>query len=319
MDQEAFERICGGYILKGDLIGAMDYIKQAPELVGLYQRCVDLFERENYLTYEVDADLNELLTLYQRYYRDAFYLRLGKEEAAERLRRRLADRLGLDREEAELDAMEENQVARAFESRGFHFLGGLTSGYYGPYIWRTTETKTYQVELPEGVQTYTVRLLDGFISKSWVDYLSFGRNGTGGWTDADGVINCVRSAYDFDSEAFKVSLLKHEAQHARDLARDRDMSSEELEYRAKLVELIYSEERDLLGRFLHAADSADKSNGHAAAASRIVEGFLRKLDLRSPQELEGLSNRQIRETAGELFEESSRELRARTGGAACAP
>ena len=125
------------------------------------------------------------------------------------------------------------------------------------------------MELPDGVQDYAVKLLDGFVMLSWLDYLSFGEVGTGGWSNGDGLIHCVKSGYDLDSEAFQVSLLKHEAQHAADHARFRGMSSEELEYRAKLVELICSSQRNLLDRFLLEADGARTGNGHGLAAERI--------------------------------------------------
>ena len=139
-----------------------------------------------------------------------------------------------------LSDIEERYVKKAFQKEGFFFLGGRTGGYYGPYIWRNTETKTYKVELPEGIQEYSVNLLDGFIMKSWLDYLSLSEIGTGGWTDGDGIINCVKSAYDLESESFQVSLLKHEAQHARDLYAVPNLPSADLEYRAKLVELIHN-------------------------------------------------------------------------------
>ena len=133
------------------------------------------------------------------------------------------------------------------------------------------------MELPDGIQTYTVKLLDGFITRGWIDYLSFGEIGPGGWVDGDGYINCVESTWDLESEGFRVSLLKHEAQHARDLETNKDMSSEDLEYRTKLVELIYSGERNLLQTFAQEASPSDKSNSHAIAAYRIVKGFADRL------------------------------------------
>lgn len=304
MGADFSKNIYYGYIIRGDLTGAISYVKQFPEQAELHRRFVEVFERERGVAYEVDADLNRILGIYQRYYRDAFYLCIGRESAADKLRKRLADFFRIDKS-AELPDIEQNQVAKAFQSRGFHFLGGKTSGYYGPYIWRTTETKTYEVELPDGIQTYTVKLLDGFITKSWIDYLSFGEISPGGWPDGDGTINCVKSAYDFDSENFKVSLLKHEAQHARDLAVNPDMSSEELEYRAKLVELIYSSQRNLLGRFAQEADHSDKSNGHASASNRIMEDFVRKLN-RNVEEIARLPTERIQSVARALFEESGK-------------
>lgn len=305
MDKDFSKNVYYGYLVKGDLIGAIHYVKQFPEQAELYDRFMSVFGREQYAVYEVDTELNGILTVYQRYYRDVFYLGIGREEAEEKLRAGLAAFLGIEDERAELGEMEQNQITEAFRSRGLHFLGGRTSGYYGPYVWRTTEAKTYEVELPDGIQAYTVKLLDGFITKSWIDYLSFGEIGPGGWSDKDGIINCVKASYDFDSEDFKVSLLKHEAQHARDLAVDPNMASEDLEYRAKLVELIYSRERNLLERFAQEADGEDKANGHALASSRIVDGFVRILNL-SCAELGNLPIRQVQTVAKMLFEESSR-------------
>lgn len=295
-----------GYLLKGDLTGAIRYIRQFPEQAELYNRFMTVFEEENDITYDVDACLNEILTLYQRYYRDVFYLCVGKERAEERLRAALAAFFGIEGQ-IELCDIEENQVAEAFQRRGFHFLGGKTSGFYGPYIWLTTQVKTFDVELPDGIQTYTVKMLDGFLTKSWLDYLSFGEIGTGGWTDDDGIINCVKSAYDFESENFRVSLLKHEAQHARDLAVCQEISSEDLEYRAKLVELIYSSERNLLAQFCKEAGSSDKSNGHSAASSRIIAGFFKMLG-KEYAELENLEIDVVQETARTLYESSHLQL-----------
>lgn len=292
-----------GYILKGDLARTISYVKHFPEQSTLYQRYITIFDKEQYLNYAIDESLNGILRAYQQYYRDAFYLRLEKGKAADRLRAKLAALLHVDSKYS-LDDMEQEVVAEVFQRRGFYFLGGKTDGYYGPYVWKTTESITYDVELPEGVQTYTVKLLDGFVVKSWLDYLSFGKVSTGGWTDADGIINCVKSSYDFDSENFRVSLLKHEAQHARDLTLWPDMPSVLLEYRAKLVELIYSTERNLLAQFVREADSSDGSSGHSVAAHRIVSEYCKFLD-KSTDDLNMLSHEEAQLIAKSLFEKSS--------------
>lgn len=117
MDTDFSLNVFDGHLIKGDLIGAMDYLKRFPEQAELYDCYLAVFEQEQYLTYDVDADLNAFLTAYQKYYRDVFYLRLDKETAAERLRAGLAGQLGI--EDAALDDMEENQVAKAFQSGAF--------------------------------------------------------------------------------------------------------------------------------------------------------------------------------------------------------
>lgn len=303
MSMKFIPNVYYGYIVKGDLRGAISYVKQFADQNGLSSRFASLFEYENYITYDIDPYLDGILKIYQQYYRDVFFLCIGK-DAAEKLRARLCEYLTITNNNTDLDDIENNQLTAAFADKGYHFLGGRTGGYRGPYVWKTTEPVTYDVELPGGIQTYAVKLLDGFITKSWIDYLSLGEISPGGWTDGDGIINCVKSSYDFQSENFNVSLLKHEAQHVKDLARCKNMSSEDLEYRAKLVELIYSQERNLMEQFAQEADSADKSNGHTAAAGKILEEFARKLE-RSCEEIQSLPITQIQAAARELFEESN--------------
>ena len=296
------QNLCLAWLKKGRLRPAMEYLARFPEQAELYQQYMSLYQQEQYLSYDVDSRLQDILLAYQKYYRDAFYLEQSPEEAAEGLRARLAGLL--EGGAASLDELEE-LAAEAFRARGFHFLGGRTGGCYGPYIWRTEELRRYEVELPEGVQEYAVKLLGGFVMESWLSYLTFGLSGTGGWSNGDGLIHCVKRHYDLESESFQVSLLKHEAQHASDQSRYPGMSSADLEYRAKLVELIYSEERQLLGRFLQEADAANPGSGHGLAAERIVRGFARRQD---GDGLAALPIETVRAAALELFRESSREM-----------
>ena len=297
-----------GMLVKGNLQAAMTYLGQFQETTALYQKGVALYQKEHYLTYDVDAELNEILLIYQKYYRDAFYLELSAEEAAQRLRERLAE-LFQTTSDFSLDKLEE-MAGDAFRQKSLHALMGRTSGYYGPYIWKDEELRHYKVELPEGTQEYAVKFLDGFIMKSWLDYISFGETGTGGWSNGDGLIHCVRAAYDLESEDFQVSLLKHEAQHAMDQARYKDITNEELEYRAKLVELIYSRERRMLERFVSQADVTKTDNGHGLAAERIVRGF--EICLKKDRgSLTELPIESVQTIAQSLFSESREEIAAK--------
>ena len=297
--------LCLAYLKKGNLRSTMEYAAQFPEHAELYQKYVSLFQQENYLLYKVDDRLQDILLIYQKYYRDVFYLEQSPEDAAEGLRTRLAERFQTD-PAAPLDELEE-KVAEAFRSHSLYALTGRTGGYYGPYIWRTEELKHYAVELPEVVQDYAVKLLDSFIMESWLNYLTFGMSGTGGWSNGDGLIHCVKHCYDLDSEGFRVSLLKHEAQHAADQNRYPGMSSEDLEYRAKLVELIYSEERQLLDHFIQEADTTSASNSHGLAAERIARGFEARLD-KTREELNGLPIKEVQAISLALFRESTEEM-----------
>lgn len=107
-----------------------------------------------------------------------------------------------------------------------------------------------------------------------MDYLSFGKVGTGGWASGkDGTINCIEQAYDFESESFLVSLLKHEAQHTVDMKRFPEITPAEMEYRAKLVELHYTNDLGLLQKLLSEADEGKVNDAHAVASARLKREF----------------------------------------------
>lgn len=92
-------------------------------------------------------------------------------------------------------------------------------------------------------------------------------------TAAGRLINCVGQAYDFESERFLVSILKHEAQHTVDMKRFPGITPAELEYRAKLVELHYSGDISLLQKFISEADEGKTGDSHAVASARIRREF----------------------------------------------
>ncbi|MCH5159382.1 MAG: hypothetical protein J1F66_00850 [Clostridiales bacterium] len=173
------ENIYYGYIIKGQLKRAIAYLRECGQ-TELCQKYIDLFENEKYLTFDVDDYLNEILLIYQKYYRDVFYFETQADQAAETMRRGFVRFFEIEDENVKLCEIENGCVAEAFERRSYHYLGGKTSGYYGPYIWRSAELKHYSVELPNGSQEYTVKLLDGFVSKGWYDYISFGALGASG-------------------------------------------------------------------------------------------------------------------------------------------
>ena len=258
------------FFLNGDIKGAIAYMRDHEEFKDILPAYVAIFENCEYRTYEIPDRLNDILRLYQIYFRDAFYCGLPEAEAAEKLLAQL--KVLLDMPDA-TEAFLAEQLQSVFEANGYHALFGKTQGYYGPYIWRDTVPTVYRVELPDGTAEYTVNILKGFVFRSWMDYLTFGRFGTGGWASPDGTINCIEQGYDFESERFLVSLLKHEAQHTVDMNQFPGITPAELEYRAKLVELHYSSNLSLLQKFLSEADENKTDDAHAIASVRIKREF----------------------------------------------
>ena len=258
------------FFLNGDIKGAIAYMRDHEEFKDILPAYVAIFEDCKYRTFEIPDVLNDILRLYQIYFRDVFYCGVSEADAANQLRMQLKRLLNMaDADEALLT----EKLQSAFEEKGYHALFGKTQGYYGPYIWRETQPTVYRVDLPDGTAEYTVNILKGFVFRSWMDYLTFGRYGTGGWASPDGTINCIEQAYDFESERFLVSLLKHEAQHTVDMKRFAGITPAELEYRAKLVELHYSGDLGRLQKFLSEADESRTSDSHAIASVRIKRDF----------------------------------------------
>ena len=258
------------FFLNGDIKGAMAYMRSHEEFKDVLPAYAAIFENGEYRTFEIPDSLNDILRLYQIYFRDVFYCGLPEAKAADKLLAQL--RMLLNMPDAEEELLVE-RLQSVFEAEGYHALFGKTQGHYGPYVWRETVPTTYPVELPGGTAEYTVNILKGFVFRSWMDYLTFGRYGTGGWASPEGTINCIEQAYDFESERFQVSLLKHEAQHTVDMKQFPGVTPAELEYRAKLVELHYSNDLGLLQKFLAAADESRPSDSHAEAAARIQREF----------------------------------------------
>ena len=290
------------FFMNGDIKGAIAYMRNHEEFKDILPAYVAIFEDQKYRTYETPDNLNDILRFYQIYFRDTFYCGLPEVEAADKLLTGLKALLNIPNAD---EALLAEQFQSMFESESYHALFGKTQGYYGPYIWRETVPTVYRVELPDGTAEYTVNILKGFVFRSWMDYLTFGRYGTGGWASPDGTINCVEQAYDFESERFLVSLLKHEAQHTVDMKRFPKITPAELEYRAKLVELHYSSDLSLLQRFLSTADKSKTNDAHAVASAKIKREFA---------DTDQMSLSCVQARALELFRAHTKEMEEKYGG-----
>ena len=284
------------FFVRGDIKGAIEFMREHDEYRDILPEYVAIFEEEKYLSYDIPSDLNDILLLYQIYYRDIFYCGIPESKASERLIAGLNDILGTkDADEVILG----NNLQELFKDNGYCSQFGKTQGFFGPYVWKETVPTVYKVELPGGTAEYKVNILKGFVFRSWMDYLTFGRFGTGGWASPDGTINCIEKAYDFNSEKFLVSLLKHEAQHTIDMKSYPGITTEELEYRAKLVELHYSNNLALLDKFLAEASDERPNDSHALASFRVKKEF---------EDVDKRSICEIQKRALELFNAHNKEM-----------
>jgi hypothetical protein len=223
--------------------------------------------------------------------------------------------------DAEADVTEaERRLAPGFAERGLRLLGGRTPPYLGAYVWSRTEVRTYAVSLPRAEPLeVTVHFLHDFLLRGWLHWRTFGEQGAGGWYKQDDLawpdgLYCAAEKYpDPDANpAFRVSLLGHEAQHVADHRAFAELSSVELEYRAKLVELIqYGSVADRLRFFL--ADAADDAGQpHPYAARIIVDRLAERLFglPTSEADWESVPYARIAEAAEWLLDEDTARLAA---------
>jgi hypothetical protein len=233
-----------------------------------------------------DAFVREVLRLYRDYWWHALKAPARRKTLEAGLQRSLTALLGdAAREARDFDALEE-LLDRTLETRGYRAQLGTTQPLRELMLWRRQESRRYDVALPEGRHAVTVELLDDFVSRGWSAYGRCERGSTGGWATAEKLFAVV-PAYDkdggLDSEAFRVVFLGHETQHFADQNRWPDMTSWELEYRAKLVELAQAEtvSAKRLRGFI-TAQGDDTESPHTYANKRVVAALTERLGGRSP-------------------------------------
>jgi hypothetical protein len=255
-----------------------------------------------------DDLLDGLLDLYRDYWSDSL-LKRGKKDALEArlhagldgLRVRYAKAPAAGTLDDAVDA-----IATLLEARHLHAITGVTLPYYELMAWRTNDEQVHDIALPDDRVKVKVVLMDGFSSLGWSAWATCDRSFSGGWATKEAIF-AVRQAYDLESETYRVSLLAHEGQHFADYLRFPKLEQPELEYRAKLTEIVLSETstRELLATF---ATNAGDSRGapHAWANGRVIA------DLRAALGADPLTAdlARVRTAARELLVASTKRYKA---------
>ena len=122
-----------------------------------------------------------------------------------------------------------------------------------------------------------VIMLKDFISLGWEEYATLGAAYPGGWTTPEKLF-CVSQSYDLNSETFRVNYLSHEGQHFLDYKHFPNLSPNDLEYRAKLIELyLYDKELYMYINFFINNAKYDKTNSHPYANYCLIHDMSREL------------------------------------------
>lgn len=248
-----------GQCLKGDVKEAYHLLKNKKDLQPEWEKLSeDMYERffaesPKNPNPPISHNLKQILECYYTYFRHVLLRKTDRVTAEETLATDLSIVLGKPNK-PQMEQLEK-EIQQLFELEGYNFLGGKTAPFFGPYIWKTNEAKEFEVELPLGKRTLKVIFMSDFVMKGWFDFASCGRRGAGGWAKEE-ALYCVYESYKdiLETPKFQVSYLKHEAQHADDYERFPYLKSYELEYRAKLVEIMNEDTPRLLHQILRDMD-----------------------------------------------------------------
>lgn len=272
MDIDKFYSIC----LQGDILNAIEYLRTSSNKTKEISELEKQYEKRfisNNEVYEINSEDSWIRTVVNCYfsYFQAVLTNNSIESAENSLITSLYQLLKLNYN-VSIDEIEK-QLEGIFKEKGYSFLGGITEPYRGPYIWKNTLKKEFKVEVPDSSEDITVYFLFDFLMLGWIDFATIGRHYPGGWAKKEGLyyVNKEDKPIDFNSSEFQVCFLKHEAQHLSDYKEFPNLNGVNLEYRAKLVELVYHPEQYILiEKFLNQSKD-DKELPHPYACYLLIK------------------------------------------------
>lgn len=221
-----------------------------------------------------------------------------------------------NKDSLEYNLRNDKELTRIINKQGFKCKFFFLNGMQDLIIWKKERREKSKIEIPTGVVNVTVVHLDDVLLSGYSGYASFDLITTGGWAEKETpTIYCLSSSYDIDSEKYKISYLKHESIHFSDLNKYPNLSSADLEYRAKLTELIYCTKEsiyDRIAEFLNGASPADRNYSHPFADHCIIQNFSQIIFQNNYENdytkwLE-IDVKTLNETALKLFKSSEEEL-----------
>lgn len=282
------------------------------------------FHRFKYQDEEVDYNTNDpmlksLLKLYHSYWRKVLLDNSNVKQYDEQLKDSVV--AFLNAHNYGPDSLSQQNIANNFgqhlkrflKQQKYYSATGKTGGIFDLFLWPKEDTTAYLVKLPETKVKTTIIFIDSTVTMGWEENATFGKYYPGGWATKDFLYN-VRKAYDTTSENFKISYLKHEAQHFADYKVYPLLTGADLEYRAKLTELVFARETlyNVIQNFIRNANKEGR-NPHAFANYAVIRDLSRKIlkqDYVSDiEEWEKVSPAKISKTSKLLLQQHSKALK----------
>lgn len=282
------------HVANGDIKESLDKMEEhksfSNPLVNIaYQRWKKKIAAR-FLTNEVvieNTSGNKIIYDISNIYREYWRIALLKEDANERtdttLYLNLVDYLmthkltDLSRDSLSQTIKNDEELQRIIAKEGFKSRFIYRNGFQDIFIWSDETSRSYEVALPKETLKAKVVFIEKYHINGYDNYASMGSSQVGGWAlKESATLYCNKNTYDLTSEKFMISYLKHESLHFADLNAYPNLSSSDLEYRAKVIELMYCTQKTIYGKvseFITSADSSYRSHSHPYANYMLMHNL----------------------------------------------
>ncbi len=221
--------------------------------------------------------LNEISNIYKEYWKIKLLKKSNIAQADSLLQRNLYTYLKNEKlTELSFEDYGSSELNRVIELQGakaeFFYLNEI----FGITIWDKESVKNYRIELPKNTIQVDVTIIENYLLRDWQNFATVGDVQTGGWVNIHTAkVYCNEGRYNFTSEGFLISYLKHEGLHFVDVKKYKNLSAADLEYRSKLAEFIYLD-KELFSRleeFIVFSNSTDRNFSHPYANYSIIKNL----------------------------------------------
>jgi hypothetical protein len=267
--------------------------------------------------------VNDISNIYREYWRVELMKPKPESRTDSTLYNNIADYLlsnkltSLSKDSLRKNIKDDSVLKEIIEKEGFKVDFKFRNGFQELFIWNKESTKKYEVILPKDTVKTTVVFIESYHINGYDEFATFGDSQVGGWAIKESAtLYCNKGTYDLNSENFEVSYLKHESLHFTDLNNYPNLSAADLEYRSKVIELMYCTEEtiyDEIGRFINGAKKAKRDNSHPYANYILIQNMsilIFNSDFNSDiNQWKKVSVDKINKAASSLYESSENILR----------
>lgn len=282
----------------GDILAVINLMEENPNFTNIpinfaYKKWKKTFESRFITNDEIientsrNKTINDISTIYRTYWRTQLLKPISENKTDTTLYHNLMNYLlsnkltNLSRDSLSKTIKNDSKLKKIIEGEGFKVEFKFINGIQELYIWDKESIKNYKVILPKDTVETKVVFIEGYHINGSNHYATIGSSQVGGWAVKESAtLYCNRNVYDLSSEKFEVSYLKHESLHFTDLNEYPNLSSSDLEYRSKVIELIYCTEEtayDRIAEFISDANNSDRNYSHPYANYILIENLSKLL------------------------------------------